>query len=49
MKCSICGKEKASVCERPITMGGPGKAETQPICHECHSERHSDKKEADSQ
>jgi hypothetical protein len=36
MKCSICNEEEISTCERPITLGGPGVAKTQPICDKCY-------------
>jgi len=37
MKCSICGEEQVSTCERPITLGGLGEAKTQPICDDCYA------------
>lgn len=36
MECSVCGKEEPSTCERPVTFGGPGEAQTQPICDSCY-------------
>ena len=36
MNCSMCEKDEPSTCNRPITMGGLGEAETQPICDKCY-------------
>ena len=38
MKCSLCGEEEPSTCERPITLGNPGQAQTQAICDKCYDE-----------
>jgi len=45
MKCSICNEEKASTCDRPITLGGPKQAQTQRICDDCYAEKFADKEE----
>ena len=48
MKCSICGEDKASTYDRPITLGGLGQAKTKPICDECYLKKFTDKNEKNS-